>query len=136
LRNDLQGFRNELRGGLEGRLEGMRRALEDGRLHLHPRRLQRRIGERRQELGDFSEQLIRTVKSRVGKERLSLARVAATVSAQNPEAPLRRGYCRVVKEGKPVHSARELARGDRLELKLQDGRGDVRVEEVNYDEDL
>jgi exodeoxyribonuclease VII large subunit len=136
LSRDLQGFRNELLGGLEKRLERMRRAVEDGRLHLHPRRLLRRLGERRQELSDFSEQLIRTIKSRYGRERLSLAGFAAAVSAQNPEAPLRRGYCIAEKEGRPVHSVKELAKGDRLGLRMQDGRGEVRVEEVIHDEDL
>jgi exodeoxyribonuclease VII large subunit len=110
--------------------------LEDGRLHLHPRRIQRRLGERRQELADFSEQLSRTVKSRLDRERLSLARLAATVTAQNPEASLRKGYCIAVKEGRAVHSAKELAKGDRLGLKMRDGRGEVRVEEVIYDEDV
>jgi exodeoxyribonuclease VII large subunit len=136
LRMDLLGFRNELCGSLEGRLERMRRALEDGRLHLHPRRLQRRVGERRQELSDFSEQLIRTIKSRLNRERLQLNSIMAAVNAQNPVAPLRRGYCIALKEGRPIQSVKELARGDRLGLKLRDGRGDVRVEEVTYDEDI
>jgi exodeoxyribonuclease VII large subunit len=136
LRTDLQGFRNELFGALEEQLERMRRALDDGRLHLHPRRLQRRVGERRQELGDFAERLIRTMRSRYERECLSLSRFAAIVGAQNPKVSLRRGYCIAMREGRTIHSAKQLASGDRLSLKMQDGRGEVHVDEVILDEDL
>ncbi len=136
LMTDLQGIRNELRAGLEERLERMRRALEDGRLHLHPRRLQRRVGERRQELNDFSEQILRTMRSRLEREHLVLDRLAATVRAQNPHTALQKGYCIVLKEGRPVHSVKSFERGDRLDLRVQDGRVGIRVEEVVRNEDI
>jgi exodeoxyribonuclease VII large subunit len=136
LRNDLQGFRKNLCGLLEDRLERMRSALEEGRLHLHPRRLQRRVGERRQELSDFSERLARTIRSRFERERLSLERFTATVSASDPKTPLRRGYCLVFRDGEVIRSARHLAKNDRLSLKMKDGSSEVRVEEVIQDENL
>jgi exodeoxyribonuclease VII large subunit len=136
LRNNLRGFKHELQAGLEEHIERMRRALEDVRLHLHPRRLQRRIGERRQELGDFTERLIGAIKSRYERERLGMGRFSAIVGAHDPAVPLRKGYCIAVKEGKMVRSIKQLTKGDRLLLQLQDGSGLAQVEEVIHEKDI
>ena len=136
LRIDLQGYHNDLTEGLEEKLDRMKGVIGELRFHLHPRRLQRRIGDRRQELGDFTERLIQTMRSRYERERLILSQFSAQMKAQNPHAPLRRGYCLILKEGQVVRSARNLIRGDLLTLKIKDGEGDVRVEKVSYEKDV
>ncbi|MDD1675293.1 MAG: exodeoxyribonuclease VII large subunit [Methanomicrobiales archaeon] len=136
LRNELMGLRDACLKRWEARLVSLHRILEENEVHLHPKRLQRRVSERRQELGDFGERLVRGTRARYERERLILDRFRATVCAKDPEAPLRKGYCIALKEGKTIRSARELARGDRLTLRLRDGEGKTIVEEVRYEENV
>jgi exodeoxyribonuclease VII large subunit len=133
---DLQGITTSLKEELMERMERARGLLDETRVHLHPRRLQRRVGERRQELSDFSERLVRTTRSRCERERLLLGGFSATVNGQNPAIPLRRGYCIAMKGDKVVHSVHELAKDDRIALKLHDGKGIAQVEEVTYEENI
>lgn len=133
LRDELKGFWEILSRGILERLDQAAREVEELCLHLHPRRLQRRVSERRQELEDFAENLHRTIDRKLERERLLLGQLFTTLEAANPIAPLDRGYCLAMKDGKILRSARELEEKDDITLKMRDGAANVRVEKVSYE---
>ncbi|NLM30648.1 MAG: exodeoxyribonuclease VII large subunit, partial [Methanomicrobiales archaeon] len=118
------------------RLDAAGREVEDLRARMHPRRLTRRINERMQRLAEHEELLRRAALSRVQRERSALAEVRARLEGKDPLAILERGYCIVESEGSIVRSAGDLSPGDRVVLRMKDGRCRAVVEEVDHDRDV
>lgn len=58
----------------------------------------------------------------------------ASLDALNPEAPLARGYAIVLKDGRSVRDASDVAIGDTIEAVFERGRAGARVESVLRDE--
>lgn len=131
LREDLAAMRRTLAVRIGERLERATAVIEDLRLHLHPRRLGRRLGDRRQETGDFLERLIHGMQGRLQRERLNIRALFATLEGKSPTAPLARGYCIAQKDKRTLRSIRDMAEGDRITLRMKDGVGSMLVEEVN-----
>ena len=133
---DLAGLRDRLRTGLMKRAVRGREVLEEVKIRLHPRRLQRRVDDLHERVVDADGRLRGGITRRVERGRLEFAGLQATLAAHSPLALLARGYCIVEKGGRPVRSAREIAREDRLRLRMKDGGGQVRVEEVYHDAEV
>ncbi|HTY15020.1 MAG TPA: exodeoxyribonuclease VII large subunit [Methanoregulaceae archaeon] len=112
------------------------RELETLRERLHPRRLIRRVADRRQYIEDQRERLLVSVNNKISSGRLTLAEIRSGLSGKNPLAVLARGYCVAEKQGSVVRSARSLGKGDRIVLRLVDGRGEAVMENVRYDEKI
>jgi len=133
---DLAGHKERMGALLCHRLDAAGREVEDLRARMHPRRLTRRINERMQRLAEHEDLLRRATLSRVQRERSALAEARARLEGRDPLAILERGYCIVESEGNIVRSAGDLGRGDRVVLRMKDGRCRAIVEGVDYDEDV
>jgi exodeoxyribonuclease VII large subunit len=133
---ELAGFEERMEALLLHRLAAAAGEVEDLRERMHPRRLARRINERMQRLAEHEELLRRAAAARVQRERAALAEVRASLAGQNPLAILERGYCIVEAGGKVARSAASLAPGERVTIRMMDGRAVAVVEEITYDEDL
>jgi exodeoxyribonuclease VII large subunit len=133
---ELAGFEERMRSLLLHRVAAAAGEVEDLRERMHPRRLSRRINERMQRLAEHEELLRRAAAGRVQRERAALAEVRASLSGQNPLAILERGYCIVEADGRIARSAASLAPGERVTIRMMDGRAVAVVEEITYDEDL
>ncbi len=133
---ELAGFEERMRSLLIHRVAAAAGEVEDLRERIHPRRLSRRINERMQRLAEHEELLRRAAAGRVQRERAALAEVRASLGGQNPLAILERGYCIVEADGRIARSAASLSPGERLTIRMMDGRANAVVEEITYDEDL
>ena len=133
---ELAGFEERMRSLLLHRVAAAAGEVEDLRERMHPRRLSRRINERMQRLAEHEELLRRAAAGRVQRERAALAEVRASLSGQNPLAILERGYCIVEADGRIARSAASLVPGERVTIRMMDGRAVAVVEEITYDEDL
>lgn len=133
---ELSRFRRQMKGSLEGHLVRAGEAVRDLRDRLHPRKLLRKVADRREFADAIAEQLGRSYRSRLTGERLSLGKLGATIEAINPRRTLERGYCLVEKDGHTIRSVERVQTGDRLVVRFADGTAETSVEKVNYGTDL
>jgi len=75
-----------------------------------------------QRLDGAVEQLHRSARRLVEDRRHQVERVQDRLHAAHPEAPLRRGYAMVERDGDVVRTAASLSPGDRVRLRLADGQ--------------
>ncbi len=132
----LREYRRTMETILTGRHDRACRDIETLREHLHPRRLIRRLADRRQYIEDQRERLVVAAKSKISGGRLMLGTVQADLSGKNPLAVLARGYCVAEKDGQVIRSVGSLAKGDRIVLRMTDGRGKAVMEELHHDEKI
>ncbi|TAJ44828.1 exodeoxyribonuclease VII large subunit [Methanofollis fontis] len=125
-----------LREALFNRIDRCRDDLEGARLRFRPGRAHRRIQDSRMAVAEIEERLLREGRRGIERRRLHLAELRARLSSRDPFAPLSHGYALLFREGTAIRSVREIAPGERLELRLADGSARVRVEEVDHAEDL
>jgi exodeoxyribonuclease VII large subunit len=133
---ELSGHRERMGALLLHRLAAAGSEVEDLRARMHPRRLERRVHERMQRLAEHEDLLRRSALARVQRKRSALAEVRADLAGKNPLAILDRGYCIVESGGEIARSAGDLSPGDRVVLRMKDGRCRAVIEEITYDEDL
>ncbi|WP_317295795.1 exodeoxyribonuclease VII large subunit [Methanoculleus nereidis] len=133
---ELAGCGERMEALLLHRLAASQNEVEDLRGRMHPRRLARRINERMQRLAEHEELLRRAAVTRVQRERSALAEIRASLAGHNPLAVLDRGYCIVESGGKIARSVGDLEPGERVALKMKDGRASAVVEEITYDRDI
>ncbi len=133
---ELEGYRARMEAILSRRIEASEDEVEDLRARMHPRRLERRIHERMQRLADHEDLLRRVALSRVQREHSRLARVRADLEGRDPLAILERGYCIVESGGRIVKDTEDLSPGERMVLRMRDGRCRAIVEEIIHDRDV
>ena len=107
---------------LSERLEALRakRVLTDPAAHLDNRRI---------ELDRMRDRLLAAQEGVLAKGKQRYVGLAASLDAMSPLRVLARGYAIAEKaDGRAVRSVRDLAAGDRLRLRLADGRAQVLVE--------
>ena len=75
----------------------------------------------RRELSGLEARLSLALERRLAAERAELAQAASRLSAMSPLSVLARGYAIATKDGRAVRSAGELAAGDRVRVRLQEG---------------
>lgn len=102
--------------------------LKGKRIWLEPERI---IRERRKRLMDIREGLIRATTSRLSEQAYRLGSAARQLDALGPSRVLRRGYALVCKPegGKIVKDVEDVRIGDRVEIILNKGRMQAKVEE-------
>jgi exodeoxyribonuclease VII large subunit len=132
----LRQYRCAMADALGNQLERAFDELATLRERIHPKKLGYRIVERRQNLDDMSDRLLLATRGKITGGRLRLNEVRAMIEGKSPLNILSRGYSVVEKEGKVVRSARALAPGDDLVLRLSDGKSGVLVREVSYDKEI
>ena len=133
---EIAGREERMRSLLLNRLSVATDEVEDLRERMHPRRLSRRINERMQRLAEHEELLRRAATARVQRERAALAEIRAGLLGQNPLAILGRGYCIVEAGGGVARNTASLTPGERVTIRMADGRASAVVEEITYDRDL
>jgi exodeoxyribonuclease VII large subunit len=119
----------QLAGSLLSRLERAADLLGHLRERMAPRRLERRITEKKEDLAVADDLLERVMSARLERERLQVSSMRNSIEARNPYSILSRGYCIPRAKGRIVKSVREISRGERMELQMQDGNCKVTVEE-------
>jgi exodeoxyribonuclease VII large subunit len=107
-----------------GALDGYRRALR----HLSP---QARLRSARQQIDDLMSRALAQVRHRVALDRERLAGFSGRLDSLSPLATLARGYAIVQHDetGKVVSSVDHVSAGDRLSIRVVDGRFGAKVEE-------
>jgi exodeoxyribonuclease VII large subunit len=134
LARELGSHLDRMRASLEKKILAAGLLIEDLRLRLQPRRLQRRINESRALVAEVGEDLDRAIAAKIGGLRRELAGEQALLAARNPLSILSRGYCIAEKQGRVVRTVRDLAAGDRIRLRMAGGGAKAKVEEVYHDE--
>ena len=132
----LREYRRTMDTILIGRHDRACRDVEILRERLHPRRLIRRVADRRQYIEDQGERLLLSVRGKILGGKLMLGEVKAGLNGKNPLALLARGYCVAEKNGQVVRSIRSLGKGDRIDLRMTDGRGRAVMEDITDDEKI
>jgi len=127
---------DRLRSSLGKKVRSCALLIEDLRLRLQPRRIQKRINELRELVAGHGEDLDRAIVAKIGRYRGELETERALLEGRSPLSILSRGYCIAEKGGRVVRSARELRREDRLRLRMSGGGAQARVEEVYHDEEV
>ncbi len=133
---ELSMYRERMRALLLYRLAAAKSDLEDLRARMHPRRLERRVHERMQRLAEHADLLRRSALARVQRDRSALAEARASLQGRDPLAALDRGYGIVMSGGRVVRCVRDIHPGDRVILRMKDGRCMAIIEEIMYDEDV
>ncbi|MDT8357788.1 MAG: exodeoxyribonuclease VII large subunit [Methanomicrobiaceae archaeon] len=139
--------RNALLAKLASLAEGLSRAAQrraersverytEIRVRLKPSRLLRHIDGERERVMDIDGRIRRGIAGRIDREMQLVRQLKAGLEACNPDRPLVHGYAIVEKEGRVVTLARDLARGDRITVRMQDGSVVTRVLEVEDAENI
>jgi exodeoxyribonuclease VII large subunit len=136
LAREMAGQRDRMRTSLEKKVRAAALLIEDLRLRLQPRRIERRINELRELVAGFEEDLDRVIEAKIGRYRGELAREKALLEGRSPHFILSRGYCIAEKEDRVVKSVRDLRKGDRIRLRMARGGAKALVEEVYHGKEV
>ena len=74
--------------------------------------------------------MIAAARQLLGAKRRRFVQQAATLDALSPLKVLGRGYGFVTREGAIVKSADDLQAGDQIQIRLQGGRADCQVQQI------
>ncbi len=96
--------------------------------------LSREIPERKENLSTLAGRLIQSAGSSLMKRRMEIEITAARLASCGPEAIWNRGFCLVMKEGRPVPGAGTLEVDDQVLLRFRDGIADAVIRMVNTHE--
>ncbi|MCQ1538034.1 exodeoxyribonuclease VII large subunit [Methanocalculus taiwanensis] len=118
------------------RLERLSTELEEIRLRILSRRIERRVSDMKQASAELHERLQRAIAGRLTTERSKLARYAAEIRSADLRAPLRKGYALLFADGEMIRSVDALLKDDSVTIYLQDGEMDATITEVRYDRDI
>jgi exodeoxyribonuclease VII large subunit len=133
LQEILKKFRQQMINALVIRIEYGYEEIRSLRERLHKKRFIRKIGEHKQDLSDSAERILRSLLTRLDRERLMLAELRAVLNGKNTQQLLSAGYCVAEKDDRILRSVAGIAPGDRLRLRFIDGNADVGVRDVTYD---
>jgi exodeoxyribonuclease VII large subunit len=136
LAKEIRDGLDRMKNSLEKKVQAAALLLEDLRLRLQPRRIQRRINENREEVTEREEDLNRAIQVKIERGRSDLDRQKALLEGRSPLSILSRGYCLAERDGKVVRSARSLKTGDRIRLRMSGGGAKARVEEVYHEQEV
>lgn len=133
---ELQDRRGSMQTTLLDRIERCRDDLEELRLRIISRRIERRLSDMRQTSSDLLERLQRGMAVRLQREKRELEHLTTQIHAADSRAPLRRGYTLLFAEGELIRSAAELKRSDTVTIYFSDGEAGATITEVHHDRDI
>jgi exodeoxyribonuclease VII large subunit len=117
------------RASMERRIAALSRRLEDTGKRLEAQRLDRKLGQARNQLSGLRGRLDACELKRRAHLRQSLASVAAKLDALSPLAVLGRGYSLTwTAQGKLLRRVSDVSVGDAVRVDLHQGRLECRVE--------
>jgi exodeoxyribonuclease VII large subunit len=130
LRQQIGACVRQLAGDMEGRLDQMRRALEQQQRALQHVSPQARVDTRRQQADDLMQRASRAVGYGLALRRSRLVGLEARLVALSPLATLERGYAivRQTSTGEVVRRIDQVRAGDALTVRVQDGEFDAAVQ--------
>lgn len=116
-------YRRTLNRTMHNQLERVRFRLGQDQAALRHLSPENRLNERRQRLADLEVRLGQLMKERLVKDRHRLELSAQRLNALSPLGQIGRGYAFVSREdGGRLESVRQVRPGDRVTLRLRDGR--------------
>jgi exodeoxyribonuclease VII large subunit len=118
---------------LHARLGAFNRRFADLERRLNAQNPQARIGRRAQILAGLRGRLDAAGRHTTDAAAHAVALAIARLASVDPGQPLKRGYAMVLRDGKLVRSARDVAAGDIIEARLAHGTLDARVEATHDD---
>lgn len=124
-------YRRTLNRGMERRLERVRYRLNQDVLRLKMHHPERQLNEKRQRLADLEDRMGRIMERRVTAGRHRLALLAGRLQSLSPLEQISRGYGFITDGGgKRLESVSQVKPGDRIIVRVRDGRAVARVEET------
>lgn len=130
-------YRRTLNRGMERRLERVRYRLNQDVLRLKMHHPERQLNEKRQRLADLEERLGRIMERRITAGRHRLALLAGRLQSLSPLEQISRGYGFVTDgAGERLESVTQLKPGDRISVRVRDGRAVARVEQTEILNDM
>ncbi len=129
----LDGRGRQLRLLIHGRLETLRKRLQDAIGHRVLRKPKDALQLRALRLDELAERLVRAQRQRLAQAQGDVQHVAEQLQSLSPLNVLTRGYSltRTEKERHVIRSVSQVRPGDRLEIVVSDGRLLAAVEEVS-----
>ena len=116
---------------MERRLERVRYRLNQDVLRLKMHHPERQLNEKRQRLADLEDRMGRIMERRVTAGRHRLALLAGRLQSLSPLEQISRGYGFITDGGgKRLESVSQVKPGDRITVRVRDGRAVARVEET------
>ena len=124
-------YRRTLNRGMERRLERVRYRLNQDVLRLKMHHPERQLNEKRQRLVDLEDRMGRIMERRVTAGRHRLALLAGRLQSLSPLEQISRGYGFITDGGgQRLESVSQVKPGDRITVRVRDGRAVARVEET------
>lgn len=123
LRERVVAGAGQLQASIERRLDRARRALQAQQRALQRLSPQDRVNAHRQQVDDLTGRAARALAHSLALYRSRLAGIEARLAALSPLATLERGYAivRRADDGALVRSVKQVASGDALAIRVQDG---------------
>lgn len=116
---------------LTRKIERWRETLERLSLAISADKMLSATGLRRERLSVLSDKAKKSVKSLLDDTKAKLALNLGKLEALSPLTVLKRGYSIAENDGKIIGSIGELAVGDRIGLRLSDGKAELTVDSVS-----
>ncbi|MBQ3075864.1 MAG: exodeoxyribonuclease VII large subunit [Clostridia bacterium] len=115
----------------ENRIKTLRRSLEALASCPQMQSQMRLIDDRRMAILNLDRKMETQMARLLERKKSELLRDAARLDALSPLAVMSRGYSAIFNEdGKAVHQHKQLARGDRIRIRLSDGKAKAEILEV------
>lgn len=132
LRGAVENWRGRLAQLMRGRIEEGRRALQYREQILRRFSPQAQIDSYRQRIDDLMHSALAGLKHRLALARERLRTLDSQLQTLSPLATLERGYAiaRHLGTGKVVRSIAQVGAGDRLEVRVSDGKFESTVEQT------
>jgi len=128
--------RTAMQNLLLDRLERLSDDLQELKMRIISRRIERRISDMKQTSAELMERLQRGVNIRLIAEKREISLLKTQIQSADIRAPLRRGYALLFMEGNLIRSAAMIKAGDPVTIYLPDGEAEATITEVRHDRDL
>ena len=132
LHQELLFFKKLLVDRLENIVEAENKNLENLKLHLLPRKLEKIINGQYERLDDLFIRLSRGINQYLEREKMNLKAVNSELELLNPAMPLEKGFCMIKSGDNIIKNVSELKTGQKVILHMNDGSANANIKEIFY----